>query len=208
MQQLTGHKYLSNTYFGGNCLKKVVYLFLLVAVILIGYTLIYFNQYHIEDDQTAIQSSLTEWLHNGTDIQPEIKEMVQLDDTNSYIGLIETQDGHVGYAHFIKGWNGKFKIKRSGHGSNIVDYQKIETTNGMYVVLVGRNPDLTINHIKAELEYEEFNFIVNVSSDELFVRYKHLPKDIKEPFPAELTYYDKNNLEIDWSELFEEIEEQ
>lgn len=210
---LTDQKNLSKTYFGGNSLKKVLYLSLFVAAIFIGYTLIYFNQYHIEDEQTAIQAGVIEWLYNGPNIDPDLKpamkEMIQLDDTNSYIGLIQTPDRYVGYVHFIKGWNGKFKINSSsGPGSNIVDYQKIKTTNGMYAILVGRNPALTIDHIKAELEYEEFHFIVNVSSDELFVRYKHLPKDIKEPFPAELTYYDKNNSEIDWSELMDLIEEQ
>ena len=191
-------------------MKKVFYLFFAVTASLIVYSLIYFKQYHIEDDQTAIQVSLTEWINRGPDtvLKPAIIEMVQLDDTSSYIGLIETPEEYVGYAHFIKGWNGKFKIHRSGLESNIVKYQAIETNKGMYGILVGKNPDLAIDHIKAELEYDDFNFIVNVSTDEMFVRSKQLPKDIKEPFPAELTFYDKNDAVIDWSELYDLIEEQ
>lgn len=189
-------------------MKKVLYVFLFVTAILIVYTSIYFNQYHIEVDRTAIQSSLIEWLYNGPDIDPDlkpaIKEMVQLDDTSSYIGLIQTTGGNVGYAHFIKGWNGKFKIIRSSPRGNTVHYQKIETTNGVYGILFGINPNLAIDHIK--VIYDDFNFIANVSTDELFVRYKHLPKDIKEPFPAELTFYDKNDSVIDRSDLFNYIE--
>ena len=85
-----------------------MYIFLFVAAILIGYSLIYFNQYHIKDDRTAFQSSLTIGLNEGSEsIELDMNEIVQLDDTSSYIGLFQTQNSHVGYAHFIKGWNGK-----------------------------------------------------------------------------------------------------
>lgn len=113
-------------------MKKGLFIFLFIAAIFIGYSLAYFNQYHIEDDQTTIQSSLTKWLYSSFDIdadlKPAINEMVQLNDTSSYIGLIYTPDGNVGYAHFIKGWNGKFKINGSGGNSNGVYYQKIKTS--------------------------------------------------------------------------------
>lgn len=187
---------------GGNRLKKVSYLILSVAIISIGYSFFYFNQYHIEDERTAIQSGLKDWSNRGSgSIKPNVIEVVQLDDTSSYIVLFQTKNGNVGYAHFIKGWNGKFKIDHSGHGTNIVSYEKIKTTEGMYGILVGKNPNLTIDHIKAELYYEDFNFIVNVSTDEMFIRYKQLPNDIEQPFPAELTYFNKNNSVIDLSEL-------
>ncbi|WP_156289495.1 hypothetical protein [Oceanobacillus salinisoli] len=67
--------------------------------------------------------------------------------------------------------------------------------------MVGKNPDLTIGRIKADLYYENFNFTADVSTDEMFVRYKHLPNDIEKPFPAELTYFYKNDSVVELKEL-------
>lgn len=183
-------------------MKKVVYLLFLIVIISTGYTFYYFNQYNIEDKRATIQSSLKEWSNRGSgSIDPDVIEAVQLDDTSSYIVLFETQSKNIGYAHFIKGWNGNFKIEHSGHGTNIVKYQKIKTNKGMYGILVGKNPDLKIDHIKADLYYVDFSFKSNVNADEKFVSYQQLPADIEKPFPAELTFYDKKSSVIEMSEL-------
>ncbi|CQR46266.1 hypothetical protein BN1058_00519 [Paraliobacillus sp. PM-2] len=173
-------------------MKKAIYFVSIIILIFIGYSWYYVNQYHIEDNRTAIQSNLTEWSSRGSgSIHPDVIEVVQLDDTSSYIVLFQTQSSHMGYAHMIKGWNGKFKITHSGHGTNIVKYQKIQTNKGMYGIIVGKNPDLKIDHIIADLYDGDFSFSSNVRADEKFVRYEKIPNDIEEPFPAELTFYDK-----------------
>ncbi len=183
-------------------MKKVIYLFLFVAIIFIGYSWYYFDQYHIEDNRTAIQSNFKEWINRDSEsIEPDVIEVVQLDNTSSYIVLFQIQSSNIGYAHFIKGWNGNFKIDHSGHGTNIVSYKKIKTNKGMYGILVGKNPDLSIDHIKADLSYDDFDFTANVSTNEKFVRYKQLPNDIEKPFPADLTFYDKNGSVIELSDL-------
>lgn len=64
--------------------------------------------------------------------------------------LFETQSNKIGYAHIFKGWNGKYKIDSSGHGTNQVSYKKIKTNKGMYGILVGKNPDLEFDHIHAD----------------------------------------------------------
>ncbi|NIK13063.1 hypothetical protein [Alkalibacillus almallahensis] len=181
-------------------MKKVIYLILFIIIISIGYSWYYFNQYHIEDNRTAIQSNLKEWSSKGSgSINPDVIEVVRLNDTSSYIVLFQTQSSNIGYAHIIKGWNGKFKIDHSGHGTNIVDYQKIQTDKGMYGVIIGKNPDLKIDHIIADLDYGDFNF--NVSANEKFVKYEKIPNDIEEPFAAELTFYDKEGSVIEVSEF-------
>lgn len=185
-------------------MAKIKYVILFIIIISIGYSWFYFNQYHIEDKRTDIQSSLEEWSNRGSgNIEPDVIDVVQLDDTNSYIVLFQTESNHIGYAHFIKGWNGKFKIEHSGHGTNIVDYQKIKTNKGMYGILVGKNPDLQIDHVKANLYHESFNFTSNVSDDEKFVKYEMLPENVKKPFPAELTFFDKNDTKINMADLLE-----
>ncbi|MDV2582788.1 hypothetical protein [Alkalibacillus haloalkaliphilus] len=130
-------------------------------------------------------------------INIEVLDAVQLGDTTSYAILFETQSNNIGYAHFIKGWNGIFKIDHSGHGTNLASYQSIETNKGRYGILVGKNPDFKIDHIEAELYYEKFSFTSHVSSEEKFVKYEQLPNDVKEPFPAKLTFYDKKGTEIE-----------
>ncbi len=183
-------------------MKKAGYLVLFVAVMAIGYGIYYFNQYPIDDNQAAIQSGLQEWSNRASgSIKPDVIKSVQLDDTSSYIVLFQTDRGEIGYAHLIKGLNGKYKIDHSGYGTNIVSYQKIKTNKGMYGIIIGKNPKMKIDHIKAELYSGEYSFESNVSGEERFITYEKFPKDTKQPFPAELTFYDEKSSLIELSEF-------
>lgn len=183
-------------------MKKAGYLALFIAIMAIGYGIYYFNQYPINDNEAAIQSGLQEWSNRASgSIKPEVIKSVQLDDTSSYIVLFQTDRGEMGYAHLIKGLNGKYKIDHSGYGTNIVSYQKIKTNNGMYGILIGKNPQAKIDRIGAELYSGEYSFESNVKGEKRFIAYEKLPEDTKQPFPAELTFYDKNGSVIELSEL-------
>jgi len=174
---------------------------LFVAVMSIGYGIYYFNQYPIADNEAAIQSGLQEWSNRASGIiKPNVIKSVQLDETRSHIVLFETDRGEMGYAHLIKGLNGKYKIDHSGYGTNVVSYQKIKTNNGMYGILIGKNPQLKIDHIEAEL-FTGYSFESNVKGEERFIDYEKLPENTKQPFPAELTFYDKNGSVIEPSEF-------
>ncbi|WP_226577235.1 hypothetical protein [Halobacillus litoralis] len=178
-------------------MKKLTYLISFLVILTFGYSWFYGTQYHIEDNQDAVQSNLKEWSNRGSeDINPDVIKIVQLDDTRSYILLYQTQSKDIGYAHMIKGWNGKYKMDQSGYGTNIVDYQNVETNQGTYGVVYGRNPDLEIDYFAVNLADEPFRFTAGVKDDENFVRYKKFPKDIKDPFPAHLSFYNKNGAEI------------
>jgi hypothetical protein len=183
-------------------LKKPWYLILFVAVLAIGYGIYYYNQYPIDDNQAAIQTGLQEWSNRDSgSIKPDVIKTVQLDDTRSYIVLFQTDRGEMGYAHLIKGLNGKYKIDHSGHGTTLVSYQKIKTNKGMYGILIGKNPKMTIDRIEAELHSREYSFESSVKGEERFIAYEKLPEDTKQPFPADLTFYDKNGSVIELSEF-------
>ncbi|MBT2685036.1 hypothetical protein [Bacillus sp. ISL-37] len=183
-------------------MKKAGYLVIFVAVMAIGYGIYYSNQYPIEDNPAAIQTGLQEWSNRDSgSINPEVIKSVQLDDTNSYIVLFQTDNGEMGYAHLIKGLNGKYKIDHSGYGTNIVSYQKIKTNKGMYGILIGKNPQLKIDHIEAELYSGEYSFESNVKGEERFIAFEKFPENTEQPFPAELTFYDENGSEIGLSEF-------
>jgi hypothetical protein len=178
--------------FRGDSLKKAGYLVIFVAVMAIGYVIFYFNQYPIDDNQAAIQSGLQEWSNRDSgSIKPDVIKSVQLDDTRSYIVLFQTDNGDMCYAHLIKGLNGKYKIDHSGYGTNIVSYQKIKTNNGIYGILIGKNPQSKIDHIEAELYSGEYSIESNVKGKERFIAYEKLPENTQQPFPAELTFYDR-----------------
>ncbi|GAM12799.1 hypothetical protein [Mesobacillus selenatarsenatis] len=183
-------------------MKKAGYLVILVAVMAIGYVIYYFNQYPIDDNQAAIQSGLQKWSNRASgSIKPSVIKSIQLEDTSSYIVLFQTENGDMGYAHLIKGFNGKYKIDHSGYGTNIVSYQKIKTNKGIYGILIGKNPKLKIDHIKTELYSGEYSFESNVKGEERFIAFEKLPENTKQPFPAELTFYDKNGSVIGLSEF-------
>lgn len=180
-----------------NKVKKKIYISLWLILLLIVYLLSYFNEYHINDSTVSIQSSLNDWLDGGNTEQiKNIVEVVHLDPSNSYIALFQLENKNIGYAQLIKGWNGKFKIERSGHGTNVVSYESIKTNRGMYGILVGTNSGLKIDHIVAKIMNEEFRFTKDVSEDERFIKYEKIPRDFKKTYPAELTFYDKNNTVI------------
>lgn len=180
-------------------IKKVTYSVIVTVLICISYLLIYFSQYHIKNDHISIESNVKKWLQ----FTPTVLQTVQLNNSNSYIVLFKSENSTIGYAQLLKGWNGKFRIERSGYGTNMISYEAIETNEGVYGILVGKNPDLKIDHISVKLVNGRFSFSANVSKDENFVKYQQLPSDIAHIFPAELTYFDIQNNQIQLSELNE-----
>lgn len=178
--------------------KKAIYYTLSLMVFCIAYSLFNLNQYNIDNDHTSIQSNLKAWMNRGSEeeLHPTVLEMVQLDDTATYITLFQLEKGNYGYAQLTKGINGKFRIERSGHGINIASYEVVDTNKGKYMILYGRNPNFKIDHISVKSKHEDFGFISDVAKDEIFIKYKEISSDFKKPFPAKLTFFDKNNNEI------------
>ncbi|MFJ7824823.1 hypothetical protein [Psychrobacillus sp. NPDC096623] len=185
-------------------MKKLTYLLLVFGIIFIGYMVFYLNDYRIKDNREDIQSSLEIWISSGNTkgIEPDVLDFLRIGDTKSYLVLFQTGSNKIGYAHYKKGWNGRLKIENVGYGTNIVKYQKVKTNKGIYGILVGKNPELKIEKIKVKLFSSEFNFKVDVSTDEVFVKYSQLPKSVNQPFPANLVFYDKNSNVIELTELF------
>lgn len=53
-----------NLVYGVICEKTIVLVFIVFAFVYSGYLIVYFSHYHMDDDHTAFQSSLEEWLNN------------------------------------------------------------------------------------------------------------------------------------------------
>lgn len=183
-------------------MKKWLYILLSIVFLLAGFAGYHISQYDIEDRKEDIRTNLNSWLSRSSgNMEAEIISVTQIDGSNSYIVLYKIQRENIGYALLRKGWNGKFKIERSGDGSNIASYHVIETNQGDYGIVTGKNPDLKIEKISVELLHENFEFMIDVSGQETFVMYEKLPEELEEPFPADLLYFDQEGSLIDLMEL-------
>ncbi|QHJ72289.1 hypothetical protein [Planococcus halotolerans] len=152
------------------------------------------NEYHIEDNDASIQSNLETWLNRppSEELNPEVLQVKQIEDTTSHIILFQLDNGDYGYARLLKGLNGKFKIDVAGYGSGIYNssYQVIETNKGEYLVLYGENPDLKIDHILATALSNEYDVTFDISNEQTFLQSAKIPSDVERAFPVDLSFYD------------------
>lgn len=173
---------------------KFVFITAFILMAGLAYSAYSMNQYSIADQEEEIYTRLMEWQNRGSDFkfEMEILDITQVENTSSYVVLFETPDRNVGYAQLIKGWNGKFKINQSGWGDNAVTYSDIQTDQGIYGILAGKNPDLKIDHITALTVDEEYEFTASVTDAKTFVRFEKMPANLKETYVSDLTFYDEN----------------
>ncbi|PKG45256.1 MULTISPECIES: hypothetical protein [unclassified Planococcus (in: firmicutes)] len=185
--------------------KELMVFISMIVIAASGYSFYYFNQYHIEDNDVSIQSNLDTWLNrpNSEEINPVVLKVEKLGDTTSHIILFQLENGDYGYARLEKGLNGKFKIDIAAYGSGQgrglqnASYRVIDTSEGEYMILYGKNPDLKIDHILATAHTGEYDLTFNVSEDKTFFQSAKIPTDVVQPFPAELSFYDSDNNEIE-----------
>ncbi|MCJ7843535.1 hypothetical protein MUB24_22200 [Lederbergia sp. NSJ-179] len=172
--------------------KSILIVFLAITIITFVLVFRYFNlkEYNIEFSKSSMEKFLTEKIER----RPiEFIQMKELEETNTVLFQFKYTDGNLGYAHFEKGKNKKVKFISSNSVPEIT-YQEFDTNNGLYGVILGKNDNLNISSIKAELSSENmYSFIVDVSGSDYFIEYSKLPKDISNTFPAQLTLYDSNN---------------
>ncbi|MGM0845640.1 MAG: hypothetical protein ACQEUT_11735 [Bacillota bacterium] len=183
-------------------MKKRLNLLLLLVFIVVCYVGYHFFQYQILNQAANIETELNTWLNkNSGEMDAEVLCMTKLDKTNSSIVLFQTERDNIGYALLKNGWNGRVKIVQSGHGNNIASYQVIDTNKGDYGIVVGKNPDLKVENIRADLLHEDFEFTINVSGQRTFLMYEKLPEEIEQPFPTDLIYFDEKGSIIELKEL-------
>lgn len=169
----------------------------MVAIAVLGFSIYYMNEYTIEDDEAVIQSNLKTWLNRppSEELNPEVLQVKQIEDTTSHVILFQLDNGDYGYARLLKGFNGNFKIESAGYGSGFHNssYQVIDTNKGEYLILYGENPDLKIDHILATSLNSEYDATFDVSEEQLFLQSTKIPSDVERAFPVDLTFYDEGD---------------
>ncbi|MBM7703951.1 hypothetical protein [Metabacillus iocasae] len=147
-------------------------------------------QYQVPNKAKEIEQGLMKWENRDNkqeQIQLKIQDIQQIGASNTYIALYAFPNELGGYAILKKGWNQKFKIVVSSRVNNLVDYDGIETSNGLYGIFVGRNPSNEIHRLKARLSKDNYSFDLQVPKNDYFILYEEISEDVKQPFPADIT---------------------
>ncbi|MFS0577517.1 hypothetical protein AB1K83_18045 [Sporosarcina sp. 179-K 3D1 HS] len=172
---------------------KKAWVILVVALIGFGiYAVGYFSTYHIKGNEAAAEEFLIEFdkKKSGMGVSETI-DWLQLGGSNSWLSRVLFQDGVYGYAHFVKGWNGKMKFISLGTTPHI-SYREFETDEGLYGVVFGRNDNRSIDHINVKTGGETpYEFVVEVKNQENFMVSEKLPDGIQGTLPAEFEVVDK-----------------
>jgi hypothetical protein len=185
--------------------KKVIYLLLLGLIISTAlYIRHYKNQqdydrkYHISINETSIEGNLQMWLnrYDGMNLDPGILDIQRLGTSSTYMVLYKLGNNKFGAAQLIKGRNNKLRIKQASSGDLLDNkVEDIKTNKGRYFLVMGKNPDLVIDHIEVKVDYKKsYSYLVNVSKDEFYYNYKKIPKELDQR--TKIIYYDKNNREF------------
>lgn len=178
--------------------KKLMCIALAIGVAGLGYVFFYSNQYAVEPNEASIHAELTKWQNRGEteEFNFTIVEIIQLPDTTSHIVFFETPDENVGFAQLIKGWNGNFKIVRSGYGTNLVSFSDLQTNKGIFGLLTGKNRGMEIDHVTVESSNKDYSFTSTLPEEETFAIYKKLPNDLETTFLPFITLYNKNGEDL------------
>ncbi|RLQ91314.1 hypothetical protein [Planomicrobium sp. Y74] len=175
--------------------KKFLVFISVIVLAVIGFSIYYMNEYTIEDDEAVIQSNLETWLNRppSEELNPEVLQVKQIEDTTSHLILFQLDNGDYGYARLLKGLNGNFKIESAGYGAGFHNssYQVIDTNKGEYLILYGENPDLKIDHIIATALSGEYDVTFDISDDQKFLQSAKIPPEVESAFPVDLTFYDE-----------------
>ncbi|MFD2045490.1 hypothetical protein ACFSTA_17540 [Ornithinibacillus salinisoli] len=188
--------------------KKVKYL-ISIIILCTAITLplyIHSHQYTLENEESSIETHLNDWINKENDYReviPAIIDIFQIGDSNTNIVLFQTDDENmIGYASYLKGWNGKLKAVHYSFGTDKIYFEDIQTNKGKYGIILGMNPNLLIDHINVDLIDKDLHYVVEVSKEERFLKYKKLPKKMKDHVYAELILKDDNSNPLEYTEVF------
>lgn len=155
-------------------------------------------KYPIKNNRDDIQEHLIKW-ENQTSGQSDFKlkliQAVHLGESNTYVALYKV-DSNAHFAVLEEGFNGHLRIIYSSTNSSSLYYKGMETSEGQYGVVIGKNMNKDIDAIKVELQNVSFNYIVKVPDDPYFIVATKLPEEIEEKTYAGFKFFNKQNQEI------------
>lgn len=165
--------------------KLILSVTVLVSIVLV-YAVQYYNSYNIKNSLGTVERE-TEYRLNS-DIEMQIMKVVD----NKLVFTFTVGD-QLGSGELIKGFNNRYKYNYAGHGTNEIRERIIETKNGQFLMLTGRNSQ-SIKHIRAHIEDEAYDVII--PEGEFYLTVTPI-KETKLEFTSGMILYNKENQEID-----------
>ncbi len=175
---------------GGKMKKPEKRILLICLFCFMGIGILYFfkyqNEYNINNSNNEIKVALEKKL--GTDVTVRASRV-----TDNKLHFVYTFDDSVGSGELLRGWNQKYKFEFYGYGTNWIRERIIETKNGQYLMLAGRN-DKNIGLIQAYIQDDEYDVLI---PDEDFYLVMTKLKNTKQEFTSGMIIYDRNRNEIE-----------
>lgn len=165
----------------------------ILAVLLLLFAFYITVEYPIEKENEAIEKHVIEWVSRSQHIpEPQLKNVMHLGSSDTYIAFY-TIGTNTAIAVLKEGINGKLKIVQSSTGNSVASYESIETNEGYYGAVRGRNPGNQIRSLKVEVQSTFIQFELNVPKQPYFVLVKKLPDEIKEQTYGDLFFFNQEN---------------
>lgn len=174
-------------------MKKYRFLLLLIASLLIIFSIFYINIYKIESNKEAIQQFLTNLNKDREDYRGAVKEIIlwsEIDDTNTRVAKFQFENGDFGSAQFKKGLNQRLKFVSMNNEPHLT-YTKIKTNRGVYGIISGINVDNKISKIKI-ITQNHHDYFISPQKGILFMEYKKL-ENTEGMDPTKYILYDKED---------------
>lgn len=179
-------------------MKKVGLVTAAIIFFCIGVVIFYNKQYPIKVESNAVlEAALTSWIDKndkGTYNKITIIEKKDIQNSNSLVVLFYN-DTDISTAFLNKGFFNKYKIDFIST-TNGVNKKVIDTSNGKYIVISGKNSEMKINHLKGELSNSKYNFNADISKEAFFIINKEFPSILDENEEFILSFYDKEGKDI------------
>lgn len=166
-------------------MKKIIAGVVIGCVILLLYAYQYVHTYDIPNEREAIESEVEARL--GMDI-----ELRDLKTVHDKLVFTFTTGSTLGSGELVKGRNNKYRYLYAGYGTNGVRERVIETNNGQFLMLTGRN-SMSIQKISASIDEDLYD--VEIPEGEYYLTLTPV-KETGREFTSGMVLYDRDKNEI------------
>ena len=143
------------------------------------------DRYSIDGSPAEIEAAIERSYGKQIDVRNRVV-------TGNKLHFIFTDGQTVGSGELTRGWNRKYKLEYFGYGTNQIRERIVETNNGQYLMLAGRN-DSDIGSIRAFIEGDEYE--AAIPEDPYYIVMTPVQRT-KLAFTSAMIVYDRTGKEI------------
>lgn len=154
------------------------------------------KDFTVLDSEAALEKEVNLLINDNDSQNYRIEEIENIQSSNTWIALLSSTsdaDENMQYAHLEKNWRNRYKIIAVGSVADMT-YLDIDTNQGLFGVLVGRNIDLSGSSLAIKTMGDvQLESTFDIEGQAYFVKYMEIEKGIYNTSPAEFTLYDEHH---------------